>query len=108
MRASQAAASRLVLGIAALTIGTFVVVVEAYFVGYLDYVLSAFAEEWAPLLIRVLLVSAPFLLLAKRRVTAPMPWTVGLALTMLVWGYVIFKALSGGFEGGTSVGNSVW
>ncbi len=99
---------RLVLGVIALTIGALVVTVEAYLVGYLDYVLSTFADEWGPMLVRVLLVSAPFLLLAKRRVTALMPWAVGLALTVLVWGYVIFKHLSGGFKDGTSVSNSMW
>ena len=99
---------RLVLSVVALTIGALVVTVEAYLAGYLDYVLSTFGQEWGPSLVRILLVSAPFLLLAKRGVTAPMPWAVGLALTVLVWGYVIFKHLSGGFEGGTSVGNSAW
>jgi len=99
---------RLVLSVVALTIGTLVVTVEAYLVGYLDYVLSTFVAEWWPMLVRILLVSVPFLLLAKRGVTAMMPWAIGLALTMLVWGYVIFRHLSGGFEGGTLVGNSIW
>jgi hypothetical protein len=108
MGTDQASPSRLVLSVAALTIGTLVVAIEAYLIGYLDYVLSTFADEWVPMLVRVLLVSAPFLLLAKRGVTAPMPWAVGLALTVLVWGYVIFKYLSGGFEDGTSVGISMW
>lgn len=60
------------------------------------------------MLVRILLVSVPFLLLAKRGVTATMPWAIGLVLTMLVWGYVTFKHLSGGFEGGTSADNSIW
>jgi hypothetical protein len=100
--------SRLVLVAAALAIGTLVVTVEAYLAGYLDYILATFRHEWGPMLVRIILVSAPFLLLAKRGVAAPIPWVTGVALTMLVWGYVIFKHLSGGFEGGTSVGNSMW
>ncbi len=99
---------RLVLSVIALTIGTLVVTLEAYLVGYLNYVLTTFENEWWPMLIRILLVSAPFLLLAKRGVKASTPWAIGLALTVLVWGYVIFKHLSGGFEGGTLAGNSIW
>lgn len=96
------------LSVIALVIGGVVVTVEAHLDGYLNYLLTAFADEWAPMLFRVLLVSAPFLLLAKRRVTRLIPWAVALAMTVLVWGYVIFKNLSGGFDGGTSVGNSMW
>ena len=100
--------SRLALSIIALTIGSAIVLIEAFVVGYLDYLLSAFGDEWGPTLFRALLVSAPFLLLAKRHVTALMPWAVGLALTVLVWGWVIWKHISGGFQNGTSVGNSIW
>jgi hypothetical protein len=82
--------------------------VEAQLDGYLDYLVSNLGEESAPLLFRVLLVSLPFLVLAGRGVTRPMPWAVGFVLTALVWGYVVFKFRSGGFAGGTSVGNSMW
>jgi len=108
MGTRQASPSRLILAVAALAIGILVVVAEAYLVGYLDYVMSALSDEWAPMLVRVLLVSAPFLLLTKRGVTTLMPWAAGLVLTVAVWGYEISKQLSGGFEGGTSVGNSMW
>ena len=99
--------SHSVLTVVALLIGAFVVTVEAYFSGYLDYVLSVFGDEWGPILIRALLVSAPFLLLAKRGVTKPMPWAVGLVLTTLVWGYIIFQRLSGAADNQTSVGGAI-
>jgi hypothetical protein len=98
----------LLLVLLALAIGTTVMTVEAYLDGYLDYLESALGEEWAPMLFRVLLVSLPFLVLAVRGITRPAPWVVGIVLTVLVWGYVVFKFRSGGFEGGTSVGNSMW
>ena len=92
----------------ALAIGAIVMTVEAQLDGYLDYLTSNLGEEWAPLLFRVLLVSLPFLMLAARGIARPMPWAVGIVLTVLVWGYVVFKFRSGGFAGGTSVGNSMW
>jgi hypothetical protein len=109
-RVRAAPVSRIVLAAIALALGAIVVTLEAYLVGYLDYILStlALADEWLPVLIRVLLISAPFLLLAKKGVAAMMPWIVGVALTVLVWGYVVFKHLSGAFDEGTSVGNSMW
>jgi hypothetical protein len=94
--------------VVALAVGTIVMTVEAYLDGYLDYLLSDFGAEWAPMVVRVLLVSAPFLVLARRGATNLMPWTVGIILTALVWGCVIYESRSGAFEGGTSVGNSMW
>jgi hypothetical protein len=92
----------------ALAIGAIVMTVEAHLDGYLDYLTSNLGEEWAPMLFRVLLVSLPFLVLAGRGVTRRLPWVVGLILTVLVWGFVVFKFRSGDFAGGTSVGNSMW
>jgi len=92
----------------AIAIGGTVFIMEAYLVGYLDYLLSAFADEAGPMLLNMLLVSTPFLLLAKRRITSQRPWAVGRSLTLLVHGYVILKHMTGGFAGGTSVGNSMW
>lgn len=91
-----------------MTIGATVVATEAYLNDYLDYLLSDFAFEWFPILVRILLVSAPFLLLANRRITALQPWLLGITLTAIVWGYVVFKHRSGGLEGETSVSASAW
>jgi len=92
----------------ALALGLIVVSAEAYLDGYSDYLLSNLGEESGPILFRVLLVSAPFLVLAWRRDASWMSWGAALILTVLVWGYVVFQFRSGGFEGGTSVGNSMW
>ena len=111
MQTSPARASprqRVFMILGALFIGTSIIVVVAIAAGSTEYLLSAFAEESGPLLSNVLIASAPFLLLAVRGITERLPWLVGLILTLLVWGYVIFELLTGGFEGGTSVGNAMW
>lgn len=100
--------SRLQLALIALAIGIVVIGAEAILTGSADYLLSAFADEAGPLFFNVLFVSAPFLLLALRGVTRLLPWIVGLVLTLAVWGYIIGKFVSGGFEGGSSVGNAIW
>ena len=99
---------RRVLPLVALVIGLVVVGVEAYLDGYLNYLLSNLGDESGPILFRVLLVSAPFLVLAWRGDASRISWATGLVLTLLVWGYIVFKFRSGGFEGGSSVGNSMW
>lgn len=111
MRKDPARASprqRLLLILTALLIGTLIISALAVATGSTDYLLSNFADEAGPLTAHVLLASAPFLLLAARGITARLPWVVGLILTLLVLGYVIFEFLTGGFEGGTSVGNAIW
>lgn len=99
---------RLVPNVVALAPGILVMLALSLASGSTDYLLSAVAEELGPLVLNVLLVSAPFLLLAHRGITYLLPWAVALLLTGGVWGYVISEFLSGGTDGGTSVGNSVW
>src|SRR5437762_1780118 len=70
--------------------------------------LSNLGEEFGPLLVNILIAAAPFLLLAARQVTTRTPWVIGLVLMTAVWGYVAIKFVTGGFDGGTSVGNSLW
>jgi hypothetical protein len=91
-----------------LAIGTIVIAADAAALGSLEYLQTNFADESGPLLFNVLLAATPFLVLAMRGITTKVPWAVGLAMTLLVRGYVVFKFTTGGFEGGTSVGNAVW
>jgi hypothetical protein len=50
-------------------------------------------EEWFVFLIQMLIVAAPFGLLAFMNV-GRLPWLVGLTLTLLLWGYVVFEGVS--------------
>jgi len=51
-------------------------------------------EEWGVFLFQMLLVAAPFGMLALMDVGRWLPWLVGLALTLAFWGYYLFEGLS--------------
>jgi len=51
-------------------------------------------EESGVLLFQVLLVAAPFLLLALAGVRRRAPWLTGLALTLAFWSYYVFEGVS--------------
>jgi hypothetical protein len=92
----------------AIVIGTIVELILAIASGSAGYVLSSIGDEYGPLLVNILINGAPFLFLAAQGITARTPWAVGLILAALVWGYVAIEFMRGGFERGTSVGNSMW
>jgi hypothetical protein len=50
-----------------------------------------------------MMVATPFLLLALLGIRAARPWLLGLALTVLVWGYFLYSA-AGSDHAGISVG----
>lgn len=50
-------------------------------------------EAW-PLVLQMLIVAAPFALLAFAAVRRPAPWLTGLALTLALWGYDLFEGVS--------------
>ena len=52
------------------------------------------AEEWGVFLVQMLIVAAPFGLLAILGIASRLPWLVGLALTISLWGYVLFEGVS--------------
>jgi hypothetical protein len=51
-------------------------------------------EEWAVFLFQMLIVAAPFGLLALMDVGRWLPWLVGLVLTLTLWGYFTFEGVS--------------
>jgi hypothetical protein len=53
-----------------------------------------FDEEWAVLAIQALLVSMPFVGVALTGTKRAAPWIVGLGLTLLLWGYYLFRTVS--------------
>jgi hypothetical protein len=52
------------------------------------------AEEWSVFLFQMLIVAAPFGLLALMGVGNRLPWLVGLSLTLALWGYSLFDGVS--------------
>ncbi len=111
MRTERVGASpgrRAILCLAALAIGAVIIAADAAATGSLEYLRANLSDESGPLLFNALLAATPFLVLAIRGITTRLPWVVGLAMTLLVRGYVVFEFATGGFEGGTSVGNAMW
>jgi hypothetical protein len=52
------------------------------------------AEEWSVFLFQMLIVAAPFGLLALMGIGNRLPWLVGLAPTLALWGYDLFDGVS--------------
>jgi hypothetical protein len=73
------------LGVGVLTV--------AIFYGSLSAAGRNLSPEWGVLLLHVLMVAAPFVLLAGVGVTAKVPWFVGLTLTAMFWGYLFFDVM---------------
>jgi hypothetical protein len=107
-RARASPGQRLLMMWAALIIGIVINFFMATASGSIGYLLSNLGDEAGPLIFNILLPSVPFLLLAMRGITAGKPWLVGLILTMLTYGYVIFTFLSGDAKGGTAAGKAIW
>ena len=51
--------------------------------------------DWGFYLIEMLLVAIPFGLLALTGIRTLLPWLVGLALTLALWGYFVFDGVTG-------------
>lgn len=61
--------------------------------------------SWGVFLFQVLLVAAPFLLLALIGTRRKSPWLVALALTLALWGYYLFDGVSYQLSGDASGAN---
>jgi len=63
------------------------------------------SEKWGMYLFQIILVAAPFVLLASLGVRAKLPWLVGLILTAMFWGYLFFDIVSSRGDGtGANIG----
>lgn len=63
------------------------------------------SEKWGVYLFQIILVAAPFVLLALLGVRAKLPWFVGLILTAMFWGFVFFDIISSRGDGtGANIG----
>ncbi len=51
--------------------------------------------DWGFYLVELLLVAIPFGLLAITGIRTLLPWLVGLALTLALWGYFVFDMATG-------------
>ena len=88
--------SRFVAVLVALGIGLGVITAFLVIVGVArgEFSLRGFAVGWPILLAMSLWTAAPFLILALARVTRRAPWFVGLALTLLVWGFPAYELIA--------------
>jgi hypothetical protein len=63
------------------------------------------AAERGVLLFQVAIVAAPFLLLALAGTRDKLPWLVAFALTLALWGYLLFDGVRYHWSGDTSGAN---
>ena len=78
----------------AIAIGVITIVIEVgAFTLLTDNVLNL-REEWYVYLIQMVIVAAPFVVLALADIKFKLPWLVGLALTLSFWGYVLYDGVS--------------
>ena len=52
------------------------------------------SEEWGVFAFQSLLISVPFVAVALTGTQKKAPWIVGLALTVLLWGYYLYNGVS--------------
>lgn len=60
------------------------------------------SEEWPILLFHILMVSAPFLVLARLHVQTLAPWLLGVACTAFFWSMLVMDAM--GRRGNANIG----
>lgn len=77
--------------LAALAIGVIVVGGSAGLFSLLTGRPLRLGAEWGVFLMQMVLAAAPFAVLAGARTRAP--WLTGLALTLALWGYVLFDGV---------------
>jgi hypothetical protein len=64
---------------------------------------SPFSEEWSIMIVHVIIASIPFFILAVLGIRFGSAWIVGIAVTVLLWGYALFDAIFR-TEGGANIG----
>ena len=99
--ASSEYPTRLVAGLAAaIAIGVAVIAIcnTAWAVTH-HFPLLTLWEETCVSAMQILMVSAPYILLALLGIDARRPWIVGLCLTAIFWGYYLYS-LTRPYEGG--------
>jgi hypothetical protein len=62
------------------------------------------SEEWPILLFNVLMVAAPFGLLALCGIRTRLPWAVGIVLTLGLWGWLLLDAVAAAPGRGANIG----
>src|SRR3954470_20444218 len=77
---------------AALAIGVFVVAADAILFSALTGRPLSFASDVEP--VNAIIVAIPYLALALSGARRALPWLVGLALTLSLWGYYLYEGVS--------------
>ncbi|MEA3003922.1 MAG: hypothetical protein QOH81_2710 [Sphingomonadales bacterium] len=76
----------------AVIIGVLVIAGENILFSLLTGKPTSFSSDVEP--VNALLVAIPFIILALIGTTKLLPWLVGLALTLLLWGYALYSGVS--------------
>lgn len=98
--------STLFLLIMAIAIGIFVVATVngiLWLFGGVEYHMKSYIWLFS---VDIATVSAPFILLALLHIHSKQAWLMGMAMTLLLWGYYLFDGLRGDTEGnvGANIG----